>query len=35
MVDEEKIGEMGIGAFLMKPVEMKELSKCVHRVLGG
>ncbi len=35
MVDELKIGEMGIRAFLMKPVEMKELSECVRRVLGG
>jgi len=35
IVDEQKIGAMGIRAFLMKPVEMKALSECVRRVLSG
>nr|NJM02950.1 response regulator [Desulfobacula sp.] len=34
-IDEEKIGKWGIRAFLMKPVQIKELSECIHRVLRG
>jgi len=32
-IDEEKTGQMGICALLMKPVDMRELSECIRRVL--
>ncbi|MBU0969171.1 MAG: response regulator, partial [Proteobacteria bacterium] len=32
-IDEEKTGQMGICALLMKPVDMRELSVCIRRVL--
>lgn len=32
-IDEEKTGQMGIRALLMKPVDMRELSVCIRRVL--
>ncbi len=32
-IDEEKTGQMGICALLMKPVEIRELSECIRRVL--
>lgn len=35
MIDEDKAQEMGIRAFIMKPLEMKELSECVRQVLEG
>jgi signal transduction histidine kinase len=35
LIDEEKLGEIGIRAFLMKPVRMEELSECVGRILSG
>ena len=35
MIDEDKTQEMGIGALIMKPVEMKEFSEYVRQVLSG